>query len=70
MLYYKAYDAALRSSIWSVPVSGGPPRLLVLFDDPTRPSHRAEFTTDGERFFFTITEHESDIWVMELLTEE
>ena len=69
-VYYKAYDAALQSSIWSVSASGGLPRLLVVFDEPARPSHRHEFTTDGERFFFTITERESDIWVMDLLTEE
>lgn len=46
---------------------GGIPRLLVRFDDPTRPSSRAEFATDGKRFYFTVQERESDIWRMELV---
>ena len=50
----------------SVPASGGEPKLLVTFDDPSRPSVRYEFATDGERFFFTLAEYESDVWVMEL----
>ncbi len=65
-LYYKAYDERQQSSIWSVPVEGGTPRLLIRFDDPSRPSPRLEFATDGRVLYFTITEHESDIWVMEL----
>ncbi len=67
-IYFKAYDTQRRSSLWSVPAEGGEPRLLVRFDDPSRPSLRREFATDGERFFFTVARHESDIWVMELLT--
>jgi Tol biopolymer transport system component len=66
-IYYKAYDRDRNSSIWSVPVTGGPPRLLVRFDDPSRRSLRREFATDGRRFFFTIAHDESDIWTMELL---
>ncbi len=66
-VYYKAYDAEGRSSIWSVQVAGWTPKLLVRFDDPSRPSNRDEFATDGQRFFFTIGEHQSDIWLMELL---
>ena len=65
-LYYKAYDAHGRSSIWVVPVAGGAPRLLIRFDDLTRPSARREFATDGKRLYFTIAEPQSDIWTMEL----
>jgi len=65
-LYYIAFDAEKRASFWSVPVSGGQPKLLVKFDDPTRQSSRHEFATDGERFYFTLAEYESDIWVVEL----
>ena len=65
-LYYKAYDDRQQSSIWSIPVEGGTPRLLIRFDDPSRPSPRLEFATDGRVLYFTITEYESDIWVMEL----
>ena len=66
-IYYKAYDRGGQSSIWSVPVVGGEPRMLVRFDDPSRRSLRREFATDGRRFYFTIARDESDIWAMELL---
>jgi Tol biopolymer transport system component len=65
-IYYKALDAEGRASIWSIPAEGGNSRLLVRFDDPARVSSRAEFATDGKRFYFTISEPESDIWQMEL----
>ena len=65
-IYYKALDAEGRASIWSIPAEGGTSRLLVRFDDPVRVSSRAEFATDGKRFYFTISEPESDIWQMEL----
>ncbi|MGD2124261.1 MAG: protein kinase [Gemmatimonadota bacterium] len=65
-VYFKARDSQGQASIWSVPLSGGAPHLLVRFDDPLRPSFRPEFATDGERFFFTVGSQESDICVMEL----
>jgi Tol biopolymer transport system component/tRNA A-37 threonylcarbamoyl transferase component Bud32 len=65
-IYYMAYDAEHHASFWSVPISGGEPKLLVKFDDPMKQSSRAEFATDGERFYFTLAEYESDIWVAEL----
>lgn len=66
-VYAKAHDDDRRASIWSVPAAGGTPRLLVRFDDPARPSLRREFATDGQRFYFTIAQDESDVWVMELI---
>jgi TolB protein len=66
MLYYKALDGEGHASLWSVPVGGGEPRLLVRFDDAARPSPRAEFAVDGRRFYFTLSERESDIWRMTL----
>jgi len=65
-VYYMAYDAEKRASFWSAAASGGEPKLLVKFDDPTRQSSRFEFAYDGERFYFTLAEYESDIWVGEL----
>ena len=65
-IYYKALDAEGRASLWSIPAEGGQSKLLVRFDDPARPSSRAEFATDGKRFYFTIPERESDIWQMEV----
>jgi Tol biopolymer transport system component/serine/threonine protein kinase len=68
-IYYKARGPGNRSSFWSVPAAGGEPKLLVEFDNPSRKPVRHEFTTDGERFFFTLTEYESDVWMMELAAE-
>ena len=65
-VFYKTGTLPGRSGIWSVPVSGGEPRLLVRFDDPDRPSIRREFAVDNERIYFTLAEHESDVWVMDL----
>ena len=67
-VFYKTGTLPGRSGIWSVPVSGGEPRLLVRFDDPDRPSIRREFAVavDNERIYFTVVEHESDVWVMDL----
>ena len=65
-VYYKALDGEGHASLWSVPVGGGEPRLLVRFDDAARPSPRAEFAVDGRRFYFTLSERESDIWRMTL----
>jgi Tol biopolymer transport system component len=67
-IFYKAFDAAGHSSLWSVPANGGTPAPLVRFDDPARPSSRPEFATDGKRFFFTVGTRQSDIWAMELET--
>jgi Tol biopolymer transport system component len=66
-IYYKAYDRLRHSTIWSVPVAGGAPRLLVRFDDTSRRSLRREFDADGRRFYFTVAGDESDLWSMELI---
>ena len=65
-VYYRTYDPAGRSAIWSVTLDGTPPRQLARFDDPARRSLRREFATDGQRFYFTVARDESDIWSMEL----
>jgi len=68
-IYFKASDDEGRATIWAVQAEGGPPRLLVRFDDRSRPSLRREFATDGSRFFFTIAQDESDIWVAEVSSD-
>jgi hypothetical protein len=47
-------------------VTGGTPRLLVRFDVPGRESLRGEFNLSDDRIYFTITNHESDIYTVEL----
>ncbi len=65
-IYAKAADRTGRASFWAFPASGGRSRLLVRFDDPTKPSSRFAWATDGRRFYFTINDRQSDIYVAEL----
>ena len=66
ILFIKGSDRAGRGGIWSIGTHGGHPRLLVRFDDPSRPSDRPDFTTDGKRFYFTIDDRQSDVWIATL----
>jgi serine/threonine-protein kinase len=65
-VYFKSHDPEGRASFWSIPVTGGRPRLLARFDDPARASNRFDFASDGRRFYFTIEDRQSDIWVAEV----
>ena len=65
-LYFKSHDATGRASFWSIPAAGGRPRLLVRFDDPAWASNRFDFASDGERFYFTVEDRQSDVWVAEI----
>ena len=66
-IYFKSHDARGEASIWAVPASGGTPRLLVRFGDPTRPSDRPEWTLRRGALYFSIEDRESDIWVMDVV---
>jgi len=66
-LYFKSHDARGSASFWSIPVEGGRPRLLLRLDDPTRASNRFDFASDGKRFYFTIEDRQSDIWLAEVV---
>jgi hypothetical protein len=54
--------------VWRVPAVGGTPRLVVRFDDPSRPWHRDAFRVHGGRFYFTIGDQQSDIWMTEVMS--
>ena len=64
-LYFKARDEDGRSQIWSVPSAGGKPRLLVEFGD--RPSTRTDLGAGQGRFYFTIEERRSNIWLADVI---
>lgn len=66
VIFVHVYSSDGGASFWSVPLSGGSPRLLLDVNDPARSVRRQEFTTDGLRLFFTLAADESDVWVMEL----
>lgn len=65
-LYYLAVDPAEQASVWAVGRTGGPPRLLVRFDDPAREWHRFGFLARGRRFYFTVGVRQSDVWAAEV----
>ena len=65
-LYFRQSPPDERVGIWSVSLSGGAPQQLVRFDDPTRQPYFPEWSSDGEHFYFTLTEFEADVWVMEI----
>jgi Tol biopolymer transport system component len=64
-LYYLAPGPG-ETTIWAVPTKGGTPVLKVRFDDPNRPWHRYGFSARGGKFYFTIGDRQSDIWVAEM----
>jgi Tol biopolymer transport system component len=65
-IYFKSHDASGRASFWSIPISGGRPRLLVRFTDLSRPSIRADFAVGAGQFFFTLEDRQADILVAEV----
>ncbi|HSF18639.1 MAG TPA: protein kinase [Vicinamibacteria bacterium] len=69
-IYFREAPPSERAGIWSVSLSGGDPQLCVVFDDPTRQPYFPEWSSDGETFYFTLTEFESDVWVMEFEESE
>jgi len=64
--YYLAGDSSTVHTLNAVPASGGAPRVLVRFDDPSRPWHRYGFQVHGGRFYFTLGDLQSDIWVADV----
>jgi TolB protein len=67
-VYYTASTGGEVRGIWSVPASGGRPRLVARLDDPAGRFATPRFTVGGDHFHFTIQEFEANVWVMELLT--
>ncbi|OLB18180.1 MAG: hypothetical protein AUH12_02930 [Gemmatimonadetes bacterium 13_2_20CM_69_8] len=65
LVYYLA-DESPNASVKVVPASGGAPRVVVRFDDPTRPWHRFGFRIRAGRAYFTLGDLQSDIWVAEV----
>lgn len=68
-LYFKSRDERGRASIWSVPPTGGKPKLRVRFDDSARPSNNPRWDVGGGRFYFTIDDWQSDIRVIDVIAK-
>ena len=65
-LYFKSHDERGRASLWSVPVRGGTPTLLVRLDDPARPSSRTDFAVGDDRLYFAVDDRRCNIWVTDV----
>jgi Tol biopolymer transport system component len=65
-ILFKAEDRRGRASFWSVPLLGGTPRLLVRFNVSGRDSFRPDFDVSGNRIYFTMANHQSDIYMVQL----
>ncbi|MGH7690164.1 MAG: hypothetical protein ACREN3_11215, partial [Gemmatimonadaceae bacterium] len=66
-IFHLSEDASgIVSRIVAVPVDDARPWVAVRFDDPTRPWHRFGFRVRGGRFYFTLGDRESDIWVADV----
>ena len=59
-----------RRGVWAIPVAGGPPRLVIVWDDPTLtvPGLVNPLRPDvgANRLYLTVSQYESDIWVANL----
>jgi len=64
-LYYRVLSPDGDYDIGQVSADGKNPHVIIRFDRPDRAPYRADFSTDGHNFYFTIGEHLADIWVMD-----
>lgn len=55
-----------RAGIWSVPMSGGAPRLIIASDDPLLAFYTEVPGVTRGRLYDAVSEFESDIWVAKL----
>jgi Tol biopolymer transport system component len=53
-------------TFWSVPLNGGAPRLLLIFDGPGPRPARGGWGIRGNRIVYTAPAQLSDVWVMEV----
>ena len=56
-----------QGGIWLIPLDGRPPREVARFDDPLRPVYRDDFSSEGEKVYFVVTELASSLWTAALV---
>lgn len=66
-IWFIGSDSRGRGGIWSVPATGGLPRMRVNFDDGTGRSHGASISADKRSFYFTLDERTSNMRWAELV---
>ncbi len=65
-IYFKGWRTDGRAQVWAAARDGSEVRELVIFDDPSKSSGRAEFGVDGESLYFTLAERQMDVFTIEL----
>ena len=65
-VYFVAADREGTHGLWAIPAPGGSPRLVVHFDDPTRPGGWWGITVGNGTIYLSLPEFESDIYAMDL----
>jgi len=65
-LYFKGWRTDGRAQIWAATRDGSAIRTLVAFNDPSKPSGRAEFGVDERFLYFTLAERQMDVFTIEL----
>ncbi len=65
-IYFSATRTDGSQGLYSVPAAGGEPRLLVRYDDPTKQVFIWGFSVGDGKVYLTVSEFESDIYVMDL----
>jgi len=69
-VYFQAHDELGMGGIWSVPVEGGEPELKIISDDPRLKLGLYNFCADYESVYFSFRVVESNVWIMDLLSQE
>ncbi len=67
-IYFVSNANDSTAGFWSIPARGGPERQLVRFAPDGPRVRRAFFEARHDRFYFTVMEHQSDIWSLSLGT--
>ncbi len=65
-VYFKSHTATGVASIWSVPASGGIPQRMLDLGDTRVGSDRYGFRFGNGLIYYTLSDRQSNIWVMEL----
>lgn len=69
-IYYIAQDGQGKRSFWSIPEKGGDPELKIVCDEPHTLMALIGFDTDGKRLYTGMRMNESNVWIMDLLTND
>ncbi|NJD18210.1 MAG: hypothetical protein FIA95_02865 [Gemmatimonadetes bacterium] len=64
-VYFAATHEDGRRGIWAMPTRGGEARLVIVADDPALVLP-GWLSTGPDRLYVTVSQYESDIWVMDL----